>query len=118
MILRRDEAFRTVCELRTPCSDGGVSIGTGMFVSSSAGLNKLYGWIVTASHVARCTNEYTQIVIESIDDKAQMLPLKMFGELVNWRHHPVADISVFQIVISHTNEVFMETGFYLMIILI
>ncbi len=68
--------------------------------------------------MARCTNEYTQIVIESIDDKAQMLPLKMFGELVNWRHHPVADISVFQIVISHTNEVFMETGFYLMIILI
>ncbi len=100
MILKRDEAFRAVCELRTPNSDGGISIGTGMFVSSSAEYNRVNCWIVTASHVARYTNESTQIVIASKEDKAQILPLTMFGDKVNWRHHSVADISVFEIDVS------------------
>ena len=52
MILKRDEAFRAVCELRTPTDATHYQIGTGMFVSSSAGENSFYGWIVTANHVA------------------------------------------------------------------
>ena len=112
MIIRRDDAFMAVCELRTPVSPSKFSIGTGMFVSSSAGDNKIFGWIVTANHVAIDTNDTTEIIIATRDGKATSLPLKMFGNLSNWRHHPVADISVFQIHFSTTNEQFMSNRFF------
>ena len=112
MIIRRDDAFMAVCELRTPVSPSKFSIGTGMFVSSSAGDNKIFGWIVTANHVAIDANDTTEIIIATRDGKATSLPLKMFGNLSNWRHHPVADISVFQIHFSPTNEQFMRNRFF------
>ena len=112
MIIKRDDAFMAVCELRTPVSPTQFSIGTGMFVSSSAGNEKFFGWIVTANHVAVDTNDTTEIVIATSDGKATSLPLKMFGSLSNWRHHPVADISVFQIYFSPTNEKFMRNRFF------
>lgn len=52
MILKRDDAFRAVCEFRTEASSGAFSVGTGMFVSSQADENNIYEWIVTAGHVA------------------------------------------------------------------
>ena len=112
MIIKRDDAFMAVCELRTPVSPTQFCIGTGMFVSSSAGNDKFFGWIVTANHVAVDTNDTTEIVIATSDGKATSLPLKMFGSLSNWRHHPVADISVFQIYFSPTNEKFMRNRFF------
>lgn len=112
MIITRDEAFRVVCELRTPVGSGNYSVGTGMFVSSSAGANKMCGWIVTASHVACETNELTEIIIATEEGKSQKLLLKMFGNMSNWRHHGVADISVFQIVFTEQNEFFMINRFF------
>lgn len=60
MIIKRDEAFMAVCELRTQIDTNRASVGTGMFVSSPApGDNQAYGWIVTASHVAKETKDNT-----------------------------------------------------------
>lgn len=111
MIIRRDEAFMAVCELRTQISSISYKIGTGMFVSSPAGEGRIYGWIVTASHVARETNDNTTIVISTKDGKAEQLPLKVFGTN-DWKHHSIADISVFQIEFNKTNQKFMEGRFF------
>lgn len=108
MILRRDEAFIAVCEILTPVSPTKSKIGTGMFVSSPAGDNESYGWIVTANHVAKETNDKTVIVVSTKDGRAQTLNLSMFGPLTNWRHHPVADVSAFQIAFTATNLRFLE----------
>lgn len=112
MILKRDEAFRAVCELRTPKDQASELIGTGMFVSSPAENNLFSGWIVTASHIARDTTENTSIVIATQDGKAQTLQLTMFGPLSGWRHHREADISAFQIHFSGKNKQFMENRFF------
>jgi hypothetical protein len=37
MILKRDDAFTVVCELKTPKEDGSYVVGTGIFVTSPAG---------------------------------------------------------------------------------
>ena len=112
MILKRDDAFRAVCEFRTEVTPGTYSVGTGMFVSSRVDDSRIYGWIVTAGHVATVTTDSSEIVIATKDGKAEVLPLKMFGPLSNWKHHPIADISVFQIVFSDINKRFMENRFF------
>ena len=56
MIIRRDDAFRVICEIRTTVSATQERIGTGMFVSSPVDKDAMYGWIVTANHVAKDTN--------------------------------------------------------------
>ena len=112
MILKRDEAFRAVCELRTPIDGTRFRIGTGMFVSSSVGENKFYGWIVTANHVARYTTEETDVIIATKDGKALSLKLILLGPLTMWRHHEEADISAFQIMFSPVNKPFMDNRFF------
>ena len=112
MILKRDDAFRAVCEFRTEVNPGTFSVGTGMFVSSQADENNIYGWIITAGHVAVGTADNTEIVIATKDGKAEVLPLNMFGPITNWKHHPVADVSAFQIIFSDTNKKFMENRFF------
>lgn len=112
MIIRRDEAFRTVCEFRTPKDTGLFSVGTGMFVSSPAGEDKAFGWIITASHVAIETNEKTEIVVATKEGKAEKLPLLLFGSITDWRHHRIADISAFQIHFTEKNEQFMSNRFF------
>jgi len=106
MILRRDDAFMAVCEIRT-----GDIIGTGMFVSSPAAEDAIHGWIVTASHVAKTTNNKTEIVISNKDGRAQSLPLSLFGTMP-WKIHSVADISVFPILFSPMNRQFMDGRFF------
>ena len=81
MILKRDDAFRAVCEFRTEVTPGTYSVGTGMFVSSRVDDSRIYGWIVTAGHVATVTTDSSEIVIATKDGKAEVLPLKMFGPL-------------------------------------
>lgn len=112
MIIRRDTAFRVVCELATPISPTNTTVGTGMFVSSSAGEDKYYGWIVTANHVAKETNNNTQIVIANPDGKATVLPLILFGSISNWIHHPNADISAFQIFFTKDNGQYTLNRFF------
>ena len=101
----------TVCELRTQIDAYNSAVGTGMFVSSSAGGNRYYGWIITASHVAKETNDNTVIVISTKEGKAATLPLNYFGS-TGWKHHPIADISVFRIQFNSLNEKFMEGRFF------
>ena len=60
-----------VCELRTQINATTANVGTGMFVSSPAGNDQLYGWIVTASHVAKETKDNTVIVISTKEGKAE-----------------------------------------------
>lgn len=103
MIIKRDEAFKTVCEFRTIDSIGRISVGTGVFVFAPAGENKFCGWIVTASHVAKTTDEKTNIVVATKDGRSQTIPLKKLGDIRNWRHHSVADISAFMIQITDDN---------------
>ncbi len=108
MILKRDEAFKAVCELLTPNGNGTISVGTAMFVTSPAGEGKSYGWIITATHVAKGTNEKTLLVESTEEGKAATLPLLLFGGLGNWKHHPVADISCFQINFTTINQLFLK----------
>ena len=112
MILRRDDAFMAVCELRTQVSPGKFSIGTGMFVSSPAGEGKCYGWIVTATHVAKGTNPNTQLVVSTKEGKAEILPLQLFGNIANWRHHAIGDVRACRIVFSDINSKFMSGRFF------
>lgn len=112
MILKRDEAFKAVCELLTPNKNGTVDVGTAMFVSSPAGEDKSYGWIITANHIAKNTNRDTILVESTKEGKAAKLPLRLFGDLANWRHHPVADISCFRIVFSEMNKPFLEAHMF------
>ena len=51
-------------------------------------------------------------MIATKDGKVEVLPLKMFGPITNWKHHPVADVSAFQIIFSDTNKKFMENRFF------
>lgn len=112
MILKRDDAFMAVYELRTPIENGKFSIGTGMFVSSPAGEGKVYGWIVTATHVAKGTNQDTQLVVSTKEGKAETLPLQLFGNIANWRHHAIGDVSAFSIVFTDINSKFMAGRFF------
>ncbi len=112
MIIKRDEAFRAVCELRTQVGPNEISVGTGMFVSSPVGDDQFIGWIVTATHVARETNNLSQIVIATKEGKAKSLPLVTFGNISTWINHSIADISVLPIVFTDSNIRFMENRFF------
>ena len=112
MIIRRDEAFRVVCEILTPVNVNEAKVGTGIFVCSPAGINTMYGWIVTANHVAKETTNDTKIVIANQAGKATDLPLTQFGNLSNWRHHAIADISAFQIEFNDSIENFLDQRFF------
>ena len=108
MILKRDNAFKVVCELKTPQKDGSYDVGSGIFVTSPVGNGNVLLWIVTANHVAKETNEQTIVVISTKDGNAQQLPLKLFGSLSSWKHHPFADISAFFIQPTTSNIQFLN----------
>lgn len=112
MRITRDSAFRVVCELKTPISETEISIGTGMFVASPAENGYSHGWIVTASHVAQKTTNHTQIIISTDAGKAASLPLSMFGSILDWRHHEIADISVFPVKFTEENKAFTDQRFF------
>lgn len=108
MIITRDQAFKTVCEIRTPVDELSHKVGTGMFVTRSVGNDQSRGWIVTASHVARETNNLSQIIIATQEDEPICLQLSMFGSISEWKHHPIADISVFPVYFTEENKRFVE----------
>lgn len=83
-----------------------------MFVSSPAGNGKFYGSIVTASHVARKTTNLSEIIIATPEGNSKSLLLSMFGSISNWKHHEIADISVFPVRLTEKNMKFMENRFF------
>ncbi|MBQ8590738.1 MAG: hypothetical protein IJ486_09855 [Firmicutes bacterium] len=114
--ITRDEAFRVVCEFRTPNSSQSYTVGTGMFISAPIPGNpdRINGWIVTATHVAVTTNQLTKIVIATEGGRAVTLSLTDFAPLHMWRHHPVADVSALPIQwnernLPHTKRRFVPT---------
>jgi len=108
MILKRDNVFSVVCEIKTPKEDKSNDVGTGIFVTSPTGDGHVFLWLVTANHVAKETNEQTIVVVSTKDGFAQQLPLKLFGPLSSWRHHPFADISAFFIQLDDFNIQFLN----------
>ena len=81
MILKRDDAFTVVCKLKTPKEDGSYVVGTGIFVTSPAGNDNVFLWIVTANHVAKETNEKTQPTTSNIQflNGRKFLPMDHFN---------------------------------------
>jgi len=112
MIIERDTAFRVVCELMTPKDATQYDVGTGIFVESPAGDGRIHGWIITATHVARKTNCNTTIALANEEGKATVIPITTFGDVSNWKHHPVADISALQIYFNSSNEQYIKNRFF------
>ena len=92
MILRRDETFRVVFNLRTPAGSMGESVGTGIFVVKSDEI-----FMVTATHVAATCNQSTLVVISDSNGNATSLRLTDFNQNLRWKHHSIADISALPI---------------------
>jgi hypothetical protein len=108
MILTRDNTFQVVFNLRTTIDSNQESIGTGVFVVN--GQNEIF--LVTATHVAATTNQTTQVVISNSAGHATSLRLTDFNQNINWKHHPIADISVLpiemnQVIQSHLSQRFI-----------
>ena len=59
MIIKRDQTFRVVFNLRTPVVTGRELVGTGIFVAK--GDQEIY--LITATHVASTCNDNTAVVI-------------------------------------------------------
>lgn len=104
MILTRDEAFKVVCNFRTPSSDGTkVFLGTGMFVTDES-----KAWIVTASHVAKNTNENTILALSDQESNCMTIYLKDLNKQLEWKNHDIADLAVFPIDITEENSVYLN----------
>lgn len=95
MIIRRDETFRVVANIRTPVKDAEVS-GTGFFVVKGTKLP----YLVTASHVAKATNDETTVVLADANTEAVKLRLSAFNKRLAWKHHPVADVPALPIIMN------------------
>jgi len=107
MIIRRDQAFRVVCNLRTPIA-AGESIGTGIFVAK----NNTELYLVTATHVANVCNANTSIVMSDANGNATSLQIIAFNDGLSWRHHPIADISALPIRMSAIIQPLLENRFF------
>lgn len=83
-----------------------------MFVSSPVGDDLIRGWIVTASHIAVEITDMTQIVIATQEGEAKVLPLSLFADVNQCRHHRIADISVLPITFTDVNKQFMGNRFF------
>ncbi len=90
MKLTRDQTFQVVLNLRTLTSQGGEKVGTGIFIVK----NGTDPYILTASHIAHDCNPSTKVVINDSNSNSQSLDLPLFNAQLNWKHHPVADVSV------------------------
>lgn len=108
MILKRDDTFRVVFNLRTPMIPTGESIGTGIFVTK----NNEECYLVTATHVASMCNANTTVLISDSSGNATSLKLVYFNNSLAWRHHPVADISVLPVQMSFNIKLHMENRFF------
>ena len=90
MIMRRDQAFSIVCNIRTSITTVEM-VGTGIFLEKN---NVPY--LVTAAHVAKDTNENTIIVVGDSNCSCKKISLKALANEIKWITHPVADLAVLQ----------------------
>lgn len=93
MRLTRDQTFEVVLNLRTPTPQGRELVGTGIFIVKDG----TEPYILTASHVAHGCNASTKVVISDSNSNSQSLDLSLFNAQLNWKHHPVADVSVLRV---------------------
>ncbi len=97
MQLTRDLTFRVVLNLRTPAPTSqrpdAENVGTGIFIVHGS-----EPYILTASHVARGCNAGTKVLVSDADSTSKSLSLRLFNPQLNWKHHPVADVSVLRVV--------------------
>lgn len=103
MIISRDQAFRVVCNFRTPTTNGEI-VGTGIFTTSEN--NK--AWLVTAAHVANDTNAQTKIAISDKDSNCIIIPLTNLNSTLSWIYHPKADLAVLPITITKNNIAYLN----------
>lgn len=99
MILTRDQTFRFVFNIRTPLPQGKESVGTGMFVVKG---EKFY--MLTATHVAITCNKSTVVVISDMQGNASSISLQSFNKMLNWTHHPIADISFLDVQLNSETQ--------------
>lgn len=107
MILRRDDAFKIVFNLRTPLTGGSWNVGTGMFIHKSN--DEIF--LVTASHVAKEINSGTIVVFGDKDSNCIQVPLVKFNSTLNWKHHEVADLACLKVALNRENITYLEGHF-------
>ena len=105
--LTRDQTFNLVLNLRTPIATNSENIGTGIFIQKSE--TELY--MLTATHIAKTSNETTNIVISDANGQSNAIEIVQFNSELNWIHHPVADISVLAITCNSTNISCLQNRF-------
>ena len=108
MILKRDETFKVVFNLRTPTPKGDLLVGSGIFVCN--GEQKMY--MVTANHVAKDCGYTTKVIISDSVGNSTELNLYDFNNKVKWQDHPIADISVLQIQPSYIIQQYLVKRFF------
>jgi hypothetical protein len=92
VLLTRDETFRVVFNVRTPC-DGEEKVGSGIFVAKSDS----EGYLLTAAHVAKDCASSTMIVISDASGQAHTISLQKFNPTMSWRVHPAADLACLEV---------------------
>lgn len=107
MILKRDETFKVVFNLRTPTQKS-ETVGSGIFVCN--GEKEMY--MVTATHVAREVTYTTKVVLSDQQGNSKELFLYDFDNNTSWQHHPMADISVLQIQPSYLIQQYLVNRFF------
>ncbi len=84
IIIPRDNAFRIVC-----CILSGNNVGTGFFIEKNN-----YPYLITATHVAKTTNDQTMIIVGNANCNSNHQYLYALSNGNTWKHHAVADISI------------------------
>jgi Trypsin-like peptidase domain len=108
VILQRDQTFRVVFNLRTPVNSLSETVGTGIFIAKTE--TEIY--LATATHVARGCNVNSVIVVSDSAGSATSLRLAELNGRLNWRHHPVADISVLPVRMTPENQQHLTNRFF------
>jgi len=106
MIVSRDQAFRIVCNIRTPLSDGRETMGTGSFIVKE---NKVY--LLTAAHVSNHTNRYTYLAMGDEKSDCIKIPIIELVDYLDWNEHPVADLALLELKLDKHRTEFKERCF-------
>jgi hypothetical protein len=94
MIIKRDEAFKVVCNIRTRINNQDV-VGTGIFVSKGQ-----KAFLITATHVAASTNASSYIIYCDSSNNPITRNLSHLNFGLSWKNHSTADLSVLEIEVA------------------
>lgn len=103
MILKRDQLFTVVCNIRTPQPDNKVLLGTGSFVSKE---DKVY--LLTAEHVSKKVSSSTILAFGDNQSKCIKVLLSDLISNGTWKKHPVADMAIIELDISKHPNLFVH----------